>query len=187
MRLAGDDTIITIAGEAVRLRPSLRAAMRLEGRFGGFRPLLQGVLDGSITTISAIFAECGDHPAPESQIAAPGLEPLRDRIERITPAIVAFIFDLADVAPPNAEPVEPVPGTDQISLSKAFADIFGIATGVLGWTPATAWSATPAEIWTALDAHTAMLRAQNGIPDPKSPGSEPGHLDSAGLAELATM
>jgi Phage tail assembly chaperone protein, TAC len=40
-----------------------------------------------------------------------------------------------------------------------------IATGVLGWSPAVFWSATPAEFWTAWDG----WRARNAIAPPVSP------------------
>lgn len=189
MRLAGDDTILEIESEAVRLRPSLRAAMRLERHSGGYQGLLKAIGDGSVLAFSAVIAECSDLLRPERFLLAPGPEPIGDRLGRITPPIVALVLDLADVAPPSSDRAEAKPTGETITLGKAFAELFGIATGVLGWPPADAWSATPAEIWAALEAHVAMLRAQHGVTDEPEPrlGPDNSPLDSAGLAALAGM
>ncbi|WP_219907819.1 phage tail assembly chaperone, partial [Cereibacter changlensis] len=39
-----------------------------------------------------------------------------------------------------------------------YSELFQIATGWLGWSPDTAWNATPAEITCAFDGHVAMLK-----------------------------
>src|SRR4051794_1738380 len=172
MRLASDDTIITIAGEAgpntVTLRPSLRAAVRLERQFNGFRPLLQAILDGSLTAFAAIIAECGEHSNSFEFITQPDPEPLADRLARITPAIVALVLELADTGPADASEKD-FSEAPKVPLADAYKQIFGVATGILGWSPATAWSATIPEITCALAAHVSLLRAQNGAPDPDPP------------------
>jgi hypothetical protein len=187
--LAQDDIVISIGAATVRCRPSLRAALRLERRFGGFRPLLEAIQGGSITAATSILTETGNHPAPADLITAPADEPLRDRLARIEPALTEIVLQLADVSPPADEIEQDAEASapDQITMQAALIQIFGLATGVLGWSPAVAWEATPAEIWTAMDARLAMTRAAAGIPSPKRKGPDLGQLDSAGLADLAMM
>ena len=210
--LAADDHVLEIDGEALQLRPSLRAAVRLERRFGGFQGLLQAIGEGSIAALVAVAVECGEAPN-QALILAPSAETWAIRFERITPALVRLVFDLAEIdsdAPgkPRITLAKPVA---TITLAEAYAQLFGVATGVLGWTPAAAWAATPAEIKTALDAHLSAwfdwevpvggmfvwatardltldtdALLPHALADPK-PLFDDAPLDSAGLAELAAM
>lgn len=186
--LAADDIVLQIDGEALRLRPSLRAAVRLDRRFAGLSSLLQGIGAGSITTLVALAVECGE-PRFEAVILAPSIETWADRFERITPGLVRLIFDIAEIEPeaPAGPHVELPAPVETITLAEAYAQLFAAATGILGWPPATAWSATPGEVRAALDAHLSMFRAQHGIADPKPTGPDFSPLDSAGLASLADM
>ncbi|MHA6646408.1 hypothetical protein ACX3P1_28370, partial [Mesorhizobium sp. A623] len=52
-------------------------------------------------------------------------------------------------------------------LEKALADFYEIATGWLGWTPETAWNATPAEILAAQRGLIAKLKAIHGTAEEK--------------------
>lgn len=191
MPLAGDDTLVEIEGEAVWLRPSLRAGLRLERQHGGFAPLLQAFDHGNVTAIASIIAETGHHPCPISFLTQPGAEPLVARLARIAPALIALVLDLADVAP--AHEIEPDPeaptSSGRTTLADAYSDLFGIATGVLGWSPADAWSSTPAEIHAALASYMDLNRAQNGLPPLKRTRSGPDDdvLDSAGLDSLRSL
>lgn len=186
--LAADDIVLQIDGEALRLRPSLRAAVRLERRFGGFHGLLKAIGEGSVSALVALAVECGE-PRHEALILAPSNESWSARLSRLAPQLAQLVFALADVDPDQADrPRIERPGTTRnISLAKALEELFSVATGVLGWSPATAWSATPAEIKAALTAHVRMLRAQNGAPDPDDEDPFSAELDSAGLAELAAL
>ncbi|MER2263889.1 hypothetical protein [Methylobacterium oxalidis] len=187
MRLAGDITIIKIEGEAIRLRPSLRAALRLERRFGGFRPLLADLLVGSLGALTAIIGECSEHPDPFAFITKPGPEPLAERLDRITPDLVRLVLELADTDPDGDDEPKPESTGPKVPLAEAFATLFGLATGVLKWSPADAWAATIPEITVALEQHVALVRAQNGIAEPERAGPDNSPLDSAGLAELAAL
>lgn len=191
MALAQDIITIEIGGATVRLRPSLRAALWLVRQFGGYAELLQALGEGSVTAATAIITEAGDHPAPESLITAPSPEALRDRLERLHPQLALLVLMLADVSPPATEyeQPEPDPVSDDMTVEQALIQIFGLATGVLGWSPATAWASTPGEVWTAMQEHVAMIRAANGVAPPKRKrvGPDMGKLDSAGLADLAAM
>ena len=185
--LAADDTVLQIDGAALRLRPSLRAAVRLERRFGGFSGLLKAIGEGSVSALVALAVECGE-PGAEAIILAPSAEPWSVRLDRLAPQLADLTLSLADVDPqakPGPRIERPTTGRT-ITHAEALAELFGVATGVLGWPPATAWAATPAEIKAALDAKVRMIRAENGIPEPED--DDPfAPLDSEGLAELASM
>lgn len=186
--LAPDDITLQLDGATLRLRPSLRAAVRLERQFDGFAGLLAKITEGSVSAFVALAVECG-HRRHEAAILAPSSEAWSARYARLSPQLVALTFQLADVDP-QAKPGPRIerPSTGRkVTHAEALAELFGIATGVLGWSPAIAWSATPAEIKAALDAHTRMLRAQAGMPEPESSDPFNDTLDSAGLAELAAL
>jgi hypothetical protein len=55
MRLAADETMIRLDHETVHLRPTLKAALRLERRHGGFDKLARAVADGSLTVIADVI------------------------------------------------------------------------------------------------------------------------------------
>lgn len=186
--LAADDIVLEIDGEALRLRPSLRAAVRLERQFGGFAGLITKIGEGSVTALVALAVECGDQ-RHAAAILAPSPDSWSARFERLGPQLVALVFALADVDPDaKAGPRIERPATGlTLTFTDALIELFGIATGVLGWSPADAWRATPAEIKVALDAHTRMIRAQNGIPEPETDDPLNTSLDSEGLADLASM
>ncbi|MCS3740234.1 hypothetical protein [Rhizobium sp. BK661] len=58
-------------------------------------------------------------------------------------------------------------------FSELYADLYEYATGWLGWTPDTAWNATPTEISRAYSAHVAKLKAIHGSDDGDSEKTDP--------------
>lgn len=59
MQLAADEITITVGGERVHLRPTLRAAFRLERRHGGFDKIMKAILQGSLTmTLPLALTAC---------------------------------------------------------------------------------------------------------------------------------
>lgn len=187
--LAADDIVLQINGEALWLRPSLRAAVRLERRFAGFSGLLQAIGEGSVTAVLALAVECGEHRF-EAVILAPSAETWADRFERITPALVRLVFDIAEIEP--VDPERPRITFDRpavtMTLGEAYTQLFSIATGALGWSAAQAWATPPVEIRRALETYLAVFRASHGIAEPDDvSGYDAAPLDSVGLASLAGM
>ncbi len=76
-----------------------------------------------------------------------------------------------------------------ITFEQHFTTLFEVATGVLGWTPETAWNATPAEIIAANKGRIDLLKSIFGNSANTSKEFDP--LDTAfdreGLAALKAM
>ena len=52
MRLAADEITISIGNEMIYLKPTLRAAFRLERRHGGFDKIAKAIAAGNVTIMS---------------------------------------------------------------------------------------------------------------------------------------
>jgi hypothetical protein len=142
MKLGADGIYVELAGEGFELRPSLRASMRLVRRHG-LSGLLAAVQGFNITTIMDVLREGSIKPSLLlAEIAAVGLHAVRNRL---TGSLAEFVLAVAGIDPDDATPTESAPGKP-VAPERVFAQLFGIATGWLGWTPEEAWNATPAEI-----------------------------------------
>lgn len=172
--LAGFGITLAHGGNTVRLRPSLQAAMRLERLHNGFAALFRRIEAFDTDTIrTVILIAATDHLEAEAFLAAMARQPLapfQEAAQGPLEALCAALLPEAANTPKRKAtpaPSKPVPWVD------AFADLFAMATGVLHWTPQTAWQATPTEIATAFNAHLAMLEALHGTSDDKPEPEEP--------------
>ena len=57
MALCDDEMEIRVEHETIVLRPTLRAAFRLERRFNGFDNLLKAIAEENISAMSAVIRE----------------------------------------------------------------------------------------------------------------------------------
>ncbi|MFZ5678491.1 MAG: hypothetical protein ACOY91_01850 [Pseudomonadota bacterium] len=154
MRLATDDIVIDVS-PAISLRPTLRAAYRLERKYDGFDKLLRLVSRGSLTAIADVIREgAGDNTVTRYLDSLEGMS-LHIGIDRLAGPATKFIFALAGVD--RSKPVQEAPA-NPISFEQHHTKLFRIATG-LGWPPEDAWNATPAEIMEAYKGRTDMLAA----------------------------
>lgn len=184
-------------GHVVVLRPSLRAAATLEARHG-FPALVRALDELNVTIISEIIAASAisrrdaaaflsSHPGrPLFSFFLAVRQPLADLISMFTPTPVQQV----DATPHTGKPL---PWAD------FYRDLYDVATGWLGWTPETAWSATPTEITRAHAAHIDRLvmtgvltrsdKPTSKAPDPEqaarneAEGLDP-EFDRAGLRAL---
>lgn len=149
MSLAREITI-TIAGELIALRPSLRHAMCLESREGSFAQLIRDVTDGSLTAALEIIRP--NHPIPllDAKIMDAGLDNLRAPLLLYVAACAGIDEELSDDAEAPGKPV---------SFEEHLTGLYRIATGWLGWPPHVALDATPTEIIEAHKGRLAMLKA----------------------------
>lgn len=184
-------------GNVVALRPTLRAAVTLEARYG-FPAMDRALEEGSFTIISDIImtAASGDHDAAARLSVHPG-EPLSSFIGLARIPLAELVSMLRPA--PNPQAVSVRPSGKSVAWREYYADLYEKATGWLGWTPEQAWNATPTEIDRAYWAFVARSRWLNGsgeddkptekAPDPEqaarnvADGLDP-EFDRAGLRTL---
>lgn len=161
MRLQADSEIV-IGHESIRLRPTLGAAFRLERKYNGFHHLFNLVGSGSVSALSDVIKEgCGEASALTDYLDnSSDNDPLVISLDLIIPQVVEFILalsghDAADVMGERGI-------KEQVTFLEYHTRLFRLATGWLGWTPAVAWEATPAEIIEAQKGRVEMLQAVFG-------------------------
>ncbi|MCA6124560.1 phage tail assembly chaperone [Bradyrhizobium sp. WSM 1704] len=153
MRLANDEIVVVLPSGTIRLRPTLRAAFRLERDYGGFQKLSENIAAWRLSTITDVIRLGAVNPtAAELMIAYETLE----AIEALREPLLRFVMLLAGVDDNQS-------GTKAtrtpMSYDQYFSKLFRLATGWLGWTPDQAWNATPAEITEAYNGRMEMLSA----------------------------
>lgn len=164
--LASDEISIRFDNETVRLRPTLRAAMRLERQFHGFDAIIRGVLEQNVGVMAAIVAETAD--ADDSDLicfleAHTGAS-LHVRVCALVAPLLSLVLSLAGVDEDRFEE-DGARAAERIAFAEYHAQLYRIATGWLGWNPETAWEATPNEIVEAYHGRLDMLSAIFGSGD----------------------
>jgi hypothetical protein len=172
-RPAYEQVTIAHGGNTVTLRPSLRAAVTLEARFG-FPAMFRALEEGNFTVISEIIRTASspvqDAAAflsdisrkPLSSFIGPARMPLAELVSMLMPARVQQL-DTKQKA---------IPSGKSVMWPDFYADLYENATGWLGWTPEQAWKATPTEICRAYDGHVAKLKAIHGSGEEDKQSSE---------------
>jgi hypothetical protein len=164
MRLQSDSEIV-IGHEAIRLRPTLGAAFRLERKYDGFHDLYCAVIEGNVTAISDVIREgTGRSSAITQYLDNIDGEPLLISLAPMLPVVADFVLALCGQ---DASDKSGVQGGEQIPFLEYHTKLYRLATGWLGWSPEVAWSATPAEILEAQKGRVEMLGAifGSGKPD----------------------
>jgi hypothetical protein len=169
--LAADAITIELDGEVIPLRPTLRAAIRLERNFG-LPKVLADLQAGSYTMVANIVGEGSGSACVAghqmSRIAGPGLG---SRLQAIIGPCLAFLVQLYGLDEEAAG--EPDPSAPLITYSAHFAHLYRVATGWLGWSAATALDTSPAEIMAAAQGRRELisdiLRAVFGAPAEAEP------------------
>lgn len=199
---AYDAIALEYGGNAVFLRPSLRAAIHLERLHGGFPELLNKIEEFDTLTVWHVITASAGKTATDDLFGFAATQPLSGFAEAAQAPcfeLVAALFPKAPEAettsPRNAEPMP---------WSEVFRELYKFATGWLHWTPEIAWNATPQEITNAFEGHMNMLKAIHGSADEEQGDTGPTpaqraeneangldpEFDRAGLAalkELSTM
>lgn len=196
---AYDEITLEYGGNAMSLRPSLRAATHLERLHDGFPELLNKIDEFDTHTVRAVITYSTDRAAADTLLTHAAAQPLSG----FKRAAQAPMFDLvAALMPqsPDGQAKTESAGTP-MPWSEIYCQLFKLATGWLGWTPETAWNATPQEITDAFSAHIAKLKAihdsSEGDQEDSSPpedqrqrnielGLDP-EFDRAGLRALKGM
>ncbi len=159
-----DAITLSYGPHAIALRPSLRAASFLERLHDGFPALVGKIEEFDTKTIAAIITATADREAAQALFIYASKHPLATFRQATQAPLIALVTALLP------RPKETPKGTASASTAAhdpqpwkdVFADLYGLATGWLGWTPDTAWHATPQEITDAFTAHVEKLKAIHG-------------------------
>ncbi|MDQ0455149.1 hypothetical protein [Rhizobium paknamense] len=142
------------------LRPTLRAAVTLEARFG-FPAMFRALEEGSFTVISEII-RMASSPMQDAAAFLFGIagKPLSSFI---IPARIP-LAELVSMLMPTPDPkAKRVPNSGKpVTWPDFYAGLYENATGWLGWAPEQAWNATPNEICRAYAGHVTKLKAIHG-------------------------
>lgn len=155
MRLASEDLHITLQGEELTLRPTLRAALQLARKYETFEAVVTGIADGSITVVADVIAAtvCSSD-VPVSPLPL-GKHPLANFFNLETSSLIDLVLGMVGV---DADVKGTEHDAERVSFTDHFERLFQIATGMLGWSPSEAWSATPAEILAAHKGRVELLK-----------------------------
>lgn len=149
-------------GNTVRLRASLRAAMRLERLHDGFGPLITKLDQFNTTTIRAMIEIAAtDYTAAQRFLASISTQPLQPYRHAVTGSLASLLAALLPAPSKDTTRTSTTPEA-AVPWSEAYAQLYQIGTGWLGWTPSETWAATPTEITQALEGRLAHLIAMKG-------------------------
>jgi hypothetical protein len=201
MRLANETMRLTVGHETIVLRPSLRAAMRLNERHGGFYKLADAIAQENVTAMADVISECGGFDLlawiDERNTSRPGNVINLDGsdasfgsvLHGLVAPLVRFVAALAG-ADDEAKPAKEGQGTSgkPMSFAEYHSALYRIGTGRLGWTPEITWNATPREIEEAYKGRSELLaelfRAVFGAPEGEEFDPSNVERDHAGFAAL---
>ena len=170
----GEDIVVMIGGEAVRLVPRLRHALALERRPGSFKSVLDAIEEGSLTVAAETIRP--HHPGVTlDAIFAAGLAKLRE-------PLTLYVLGCAGIDPETAPARrakakasgKPLPS---VPFAEHLAGLYRIGTGWLGWTPDQTLDATPIEITEAYRGRVEMLRSIFGSSEEDAPATDDRPLD----------
>lgn len=158
MRLA-ETIIVRLGDRSLELRPTLRAAMRLE-RAHGLENLGEKLHDLHVGAIADVIASTAYGPYAADEIAALIISGgMVETAMQIAPALVELLEGLAGIDPDAEElPVETKADEERSSIAEAHRALFRIGTGKIGWTPDQTLNATPLEIVEAWKGRLELLR-----------------------------
>ncbi len=187
------EIVITVSGERISTRPTLRAVHSINEDIDVGR-VAAAALAGQIAARFRLIEECAADMLSLERFKRLKALPLvhwhkpeiDDAFAKLVPA--ALCVDLDALADESPRRIEPTPYT------KVLDDLFSKAVGWLGMSPEQAWNSTPGAILAGINAHVEKLRlmaggtkSEDAAEDAAEDDGEPDELDRAGLAELAGL
>lgn len=161
--LAYEEWEIAHGDYAVRLRPSLRAASRLERLHDGFTALRLRLSEFDTATVAEIIRQSAMDPN-EARAFLRHLDTLP--LATVEQIALAPLHELIGALVPAGDPSdEPDTCAALMPWPAAFAQFFRYGTGWLGWTAEATWNATPSEILSAFTGHMDRLEMLHKSPD----------------------
>jgi hypothetical protein len=166
------ETILEHDGAVVTLRASLRAAVAIDNMPGGFPATWKQIARQSLAAMRAVILAA----APDQRDAQRFLMRICDKplVSFIPQAQAACLAILASYVSNTAEAAESrTPSAEALALRAYFHELYGYATGWLGWTPAETWAASPLEIEAAFTAHAdRLVKLTPGLSNPDQPQAD---------------
>lgn len=162
---AYDGTTLALDGNAVRLRPSLRAAFQLPESPEDMRIPVLNLHLGTIREI--ITTAATDQQDAIAFLAKIDTTPLQIVADAIIAPLVVF---LGSFTPPDDGTDQPSRSGDPMAWPDVVRLLYRRATGWLHWTPEVAWNATPTEISEAFAGWLEYIEATT----PRLPGEDDG-------------
>jgi hypothetical protein len=161
LRPAYEEVTLVHGGNTVRLRPSLRAATYLERLHDGFHNLERHILDFHFGTIrEIIMIAATDRQEASAFLAHIDNAPLKQIAAITIPNMINLCSGFRPAADKQNKPA--ANSGKPMAWADLYANLYETATGWLGWTPETAWNATPTEIDRAYSGLIAKLKAIHG-------------------------
>ena len=145
---AYDGVTLDYGGCAVVLRPSLRAASRLERLHDGFPALLLKVEEFDTRTIRTVLTYCLKDYEAEELLDYISKRPL-GAFAKVAQTAIFNLISVMFPEPPEGDEPQAEPTGQPMPWAKVYGELFGLATGWLGWTrkrhgtPRRKRSATP--------------------------------------------
>jgi hypothetical protein len=159
MRLAADEITITVGDETIHLRPTLRAAYRLERRYGGFDKIIRSIADGSLSVIADVIAESSNRVSSIPDFCRRlDSAPMQVSIDALSIAAFNVVLTMVGTNDREGDKRASSSGASRLTFTEYHQKLFGIATGWLGWPPETAWNATAAEILAAYEGRQDCIQ-----------------------------
>lgn len=185
MKIAGDN-IINVGDEWITLHPSLRHAIRLVNRSGGFQTVVRDILDGSLSAAVDVIE-------PNADLSREYLAEclLQSGLSSIKQQLFLYVMHCAGIDPDDAPANENRKTNGHTPKSQPFGEylhsLYKIGTGWLGWTPEQTLDSTPFEIMLAHEGRQEMLRAIFGAPEKPEPTNANISLDDKFRAAFSTF
>lgn len=185
-RPAYDEITLALGScSTVRLRPSLRAATHFVGN-DGFADLPRRIMELHLGTIrDLITVTATDRKEASAFLGSIERTPLRIVASTIAAPLLALVTGF--IPAPDDDDRKPAGTGKPMPWPKFYQELFRIATGWLGWTPAAAWNATPAEINEAFAGHIAKLKAIHGSADKDEADKHPNAYSADQLREVEEL
>lgn len=170
-RPAYDEITLAHGDITVCLRPSLRAASKLERSHDGFDCLFRRIGEFHTGTVREIITTAAtDREDAAAFLAAMSPLPLQRFVEIVQASVARLCMGFIPASEADGKPAS---NAKPMPWREVYRELFRSATGWLHWTPEATWNATPTEINEAFAGHVAMLKAIHGGEDDKPADRQP--------------
>ncbi|MFG1332533.1 phage tail assembly chaperone [Xanthobacter autotrophicus] len=189
MRLLDETTTLKLDGHTVRLRPTLRCALKISEAHGEPVEFCGKILKNNVSLIGDLFAygiEDDDERRDALAWLAYSPQPLRKRVEHVALDLYIFALHLTGIDPDEKPSTSNASGP-AMKFNRTLGELFGFATGILHWAPESAWNATPREIAHAMHVWRRTQPGYEPTDDERAEEALSATFDRVGLQALKNL